>query len=71
MIDLTTLSRAARKSEERTRTSAPAAAGSVGSDSVPAGWYPDPAAVHQLRYWDGRVWTEHVHDHQVASVDPL
>jgi hypothetical protein len=25
----------------------------------PPGWYPDPAGYGQ-RYWDGRVWSEHV-----------
>jgi putative membrane protein len=68
MDDLTALSRAARKNEDRMGTSAP---GATGSATAPAGWYPDPTAVHQLRYWDGRIWTEHVHDHEVASVDPL
>ena len=33
---------------------------------APAGWYPDPVPPQPgqpplLRYWDGRVWTEHVH----------
>ena len=37
--------------------------------SVPAGWHPDPFQRHQLRYWDGGVWTEHVSDHGVARVD--
>jgi hypothetical protein len=27
--------------------------------STPAGWYPDPQAEGQQRYWDGNVWTEH------------
>jgi len=26
---------------------------------APAGWYPDPNAVAQLRYWDGVQWTAH------------
>jgi hypothetical protein len=26
---------------------------------VAAGWYPDPDAPQQLRYWDGSAWTEH------------
>jgi hypothetical protein len=27
--------------------------------STPAGWYPDPQAEGQQRYWDGNAWTEH------------
>jgi hypothetical protein len=27
--------------------------------STPAGWYPDPHAEGQQRYWDGTAWTEH------------
>jgi hypothetical protein len=30
------------------------------SSSPPADWYPDPHGAPQLRYWDGREWTEHV-----------
>lgn len=26
----------------------------------PANWYPDPSMPGQVRYWDGRAWTEHV-----------
>src|SRR5262245_22261307 len=26
--------------------------------STPAGWYPDPHAQGQQRYWDGKAWTE-------------
>jgi hypothetical protein len=37
----------------------------------PAGWHADPSRRHQLRYWDGGSWTEHVHDDGVAAVDPL
>jgi hypothetical protein len=25
-----------------------------------AGWLPDPSGAHELRYWDGGTWTEHV-----------
>lgn len=28
---------------------------------VPAGWYPDPYAVSELRWWDGQNWTDSVH----------
>lgn len=39
--------------------------------AIPAGWHPDPGAQHELRYWDGSVWTEHVSDAGVQAVDPL
>ncbi len=26
------------------------------------GWFPDPAGVHELRFFDGASWTEHVND---------
>ena len=28
--------------------------------TAPANWYPDPSAPHQLRYWDGAQWTQHL-----------
>ena len=37
--------------------------------TTPPGWYDDPFLRHQLRYWDGGRWTEHVSDHGVARVD--
>jgi hypothetical protein len=36
-----------------------------------AGWHPDPHHRHELRWWDGAAWTDHVSDHGVASVDPV
>jgi hypothetical protein len=30
------------------------------SSITPSGWYPDPCQRYQWRYWDGRVWTDHV-----------
>lgn len=30
-----------------------------GDPQAPAGWYPDPTAPGQQRYWDGMQWTEH------------
>jgi len=29
---------------------------------VPAGWYPDPLGLQQLRWWDGAAWTESTSD---------
>lgn len=28
-----------------------------------AGWYPDPTHQHNLRYFDGTTWTDHVTHH--------
>lgn len=36
----------------------------------PANWYPDPLGRHELRYWDGSQWTEHVSSHGRQAVDP-
>ena len=33
-------------------------------------WYPDPFGRHELRYYDGSQWTEHVASHGRQSVDP-
>ena len=37
----------------------------------PASWHPDPMGRHQLRYWDGKAWTDHVSDNGVQARDPL
>jgi uncharacterized protein YxjI len=36
-----------------------------------AGWHPDPSGAHELRYFDGTQWTEHVSDRGVTSTAPL
>ena len=36
-----------------------------------AAWHPDPTGRHELRYWDGSQWTEHVSDGGVVSSSPL
>ena len=35
------------------------------------GWYPDPYHRHQVRYWDGSSWTEHVGDDGQQGTDPV
>jgi len=37
---------------------------------TPAAWHPDPFGRHQMRYWDGAKWTEHVSNQGKQSVDP-
>lgn len=36
-----------------------------------ADWYADPAGRHQVRYWDGTDWTDHVADAGVSATEPL
>jgi hypothetical protein len=43
----------------------------AGSSPGPAAWHPDPADRHELRYWDGSTWTEHVSDGGAVHCDPL
>ncbi|MGC4106058.1 MAG: DUF2510 domain-containing protein [Thermomicrobiales bacterium] len=38
---------------------------------APPTWAPDPGKRHQLRWWDGTRWTEHVSDDAQQSIDPL
>lgn len=40
-------------------------------DAAPPAWYPDPMGRHQLRYFDGAQWTEHVSSNGQQSLDPL
>lgn len=39
--------------------------------SPPAGWFPDPLHRHELRYWSGAAWTEHVSDGGRGGIDQL
>jgi hypothetical protein len=39
--------------------------------STPAAWHPDPTQRHQMRYWDGVMWTDQVSDSGVTSTDPI
>jgi hypothetical protein len=35
-----------------------------------AGWFDDPTGAHELRYWDGEEWTDHVADGGVTVRSP-
>ena len=35
----------------------------------PAGWYPDPEGT-DLRWWDGKLWTDHVHADPASGNSP-
>ena len=39
------------------------------TEASPAAWHPDPYGRHELRYWDGARWTEHVSSQGRQSVD--
>lgn len=41
------------------------------NEATPAQWVADPYGRHQLRYWDGAAWTEHVLDDNRPGRDPL
>lgn len=41
------------------------------SDEAPSQWAADPYRRHELRYWDGHAWTEHVRDGALPSLDPV
>ncbi|MGY1745284.1 PH domain-containing protein [Blastococcus sp. SYSU D00695] len=34
-----------------------------------ASWLPDPSGAHELRYWNGTAWTEHVSDQGTTGID--
>lgn len=38
---------------------------------TPAGWLPDPSGDHELRYWDGAQWTDHVAKDGARTRDPF
>jgi uncharacterized protein YxjI len=37
---------------------------------APAHWHPDPFGRHELRYWDGGQWTQHVASRGRQEIDP-
>ena len=34
-------------------------------------WYPDPTGRHEVRYFDGTTWTEHVANNGLSALDPI
>ena len=40
------------------------------SSAAPAAWYADPSGRFELRYWDGKEWTEHVARSGQQFTDP-
>lgn len=64
---------AVRRNRARRLLPAPAAqpVARWGQGTAPAGWLADPGRRHELRYWDGQQWTEHVSDRGTQGVDPL
>ena len=36
-----------------------------------ASWLADPSGAHELRYWDGAAWTDHVSDQGTTAQEPL
>ncbi|WP_375489405.1 DUF2510 domain-containing protein [uncultured Jatrophihabitans sp.] len=42
-----------------------------GAGAAAPGWYQDPGGRHQLRYYDGQQWTEHVSTNNVQGRDPI
>ena len=41
----------------------------VAPTARPAEWLPDPTGRHELRYWDGARWSDHVSDRGETSFD--
>jgi hypothetical protein len=63
---------AARRIPARRPSPTPATqAGGWSRGPAPAGWFPDPSRRHELRYWDGQRWTEHVVNRGAQAVDPV
>jgi hypothetical protein len=44
--------------------------GGVTFTGIAPGWLIDPSGRHELRYWSGSEWTEHVTDGGTPGTDP-
>ena len=62
---------AAAQSAPRLHVPAPPPPPLVAATSRPPEWLPDPTRRHELRYWDGARWSDHVSDRGVTSYDRL
>jgi len=51
-------------------TSSVVASNTPSSQTVPAAWYADPSGRFELRYWNGKEWTEHVARSGQQFTDP-
>ena len=43
----------------------------VPAEPLPAAWNTDPTGRHELRYWDGKEWTQHVSDANRRGFDAV
>ena len=50
---------------------ATATAGAGPAPDWPPDWYPDPTGRHEVRYFDGATWTEHVANNGLSALDPI
>jgi len=70
----TALTAAARASAAVTateQTGSPSPAREPAPPLPPQGWFPDPTHRHEMRYWNGTSWTEHVADRGTEAIDAL
>jgi hypothetical protein len=60
------------RNRARSQLTAPGATGHGAALAAgPDGWFADPSTRHELRYWDGHQWTDHVSDRGSQAIDPL
>ena len=60
-----------RPAPEPEATPDPAPAPVATATTPAAAWYPDPVGRHEVRYWNGHMWTAAVADHGAQASDPL
>lgn len=65
------LGAAMARSRQKTAAPPPPPPPSPAASAMPASWAPDPTGRHELRYWDGERWTDHVSDAGTQSSDPI